>query len=214
MKNICIAAFMALAVASCKEEVKTKTTTDTTVTDTIALAPEKKDTPTDTATVNEAWRKYMAPNEAHKMMAAENGTWNNEMTFWMGPDAQPEKHKSVSRAKMILGGRYQEVTYSGDMMGQPFEGRSTLGFNNTNNQYTSTWIDNMGTGTMVATGVYDEAAKVINFKGEMVNPVDGSKTPFREVYAIIDANTRKMETFDTKNGKEYKSMEIVMKREK
>ena len=42
--------------------------------------------------------------------------------------------------------------------------------------------------------------------------MNGEKTPYRETYTFVDANTRKMEMFDTKGGKKYKSMEIVMKR--
>jgi hypothetical protein len=70
----------------------------------------------------------------------------------------------------------------------------------------------MGTGIMVATGKFDEKSKSMELKGEMVNPLNGKKTPYREIYTIVDANTRKMEMFDFKNGEEYKSMEILMKR--
>jgi hypothetical protein len=52
----------------------------------------------------------------------------------------------------------------------------------------------------------------MEFKGDMVNPVNGKKTPYREVYTIVDTNTRRIEMFDTKKGQEYKSMEIVMKK--
>jgi len=97
-------------------------------------------------------------------------------------------------------------------MGQPFEGKSTLGYNNASKEYTSTFIDNMGTGMMVVTGKYNEKNRTVEFKGDMVNPVNGKKTPYREVYSIVDANTRKIEMFDTKNEQEYKSMEIVMKK--
>ncbi|MNL20809.1 hypothetical protein D3C87_1420730 [compost metagenome] len=113
---------------------------------------------------------------------------------------------------MILGGRYQEAIYNGTMMGQPFEGKSTLAYNNASKEFTTTFIDNMGTGMMVAIGKYDEASKSMNLKGEMVSPLNGKKTPYREVYTFIDANTRKMEMYDTKKGEEYKSMEITMTR--
>ena len=59
-------------------------------------------------------------------------------------------------------------------------------------------------------GKYDESKKSMELKGEMVNPVNGKKTPYREVYTIVDPKTRKMEMYDTKDGSEYKSMEIVM----
>ncbi|MEG2101777.1 MAG: DUF1579 family protein, partial [Flavobacterium sp.] len=67
-------------------------------------------------------------------------------------------------------------------------------------------------GMMVSTGTYDESSKSMNMKGEVVNPVTGKKAPYREVYTIVDATTRKMEMYDTKNGAEYKSMEIIMKK--
>lgn len=159
-----------------------------------------------------AWTEYAAPGSSHKMMADETGTWDCDMSFWMDPNGKPEKATSTASIKMILGGRYQETNFKGTMMGQPFEGKSTLGYNNASNEYTTTFIDNMGTGMMVGIGKYDEKSKIVEFKGEMVNPVNGKKTPYRETYTIVDASTRKIEMFDTKNGKEYKSMEIVMKK--
>ena len=97
-------------------------------------------------------------------------------------------------------------------MGQPFQGKSTLAYNNSSKEYTTTFIDNMGTGMMVAVGKFDEKTKSMELKGDMVNPVNGKKTPYREIYTIVDASTRKMEMFDVKNGEEYKSMEIIMKK--
>jgi hypothetical protein len=159
-----------------------------------------------------AWQAYASPTASHKLMADETGTWNCDMTFWEEPDGKPSKATSTANIKMILGGRYQEATYNGTMMGQPFEGKSTLAYNNASKEYTTTFIDNMGTGMMVALGKYDEASKSIEFKGDMVSPLNGKKSPYRELYTIIDATTRKLETFDTKNGQEYKSMEIIMKK--
>lgn len=43
----------------------------------------------------------------------------------------------------------------------------------------------------------------------MVNPVNGKKTPYREVYTVVDPKTRKMKMYDIKNGSEYKSMELL-----
>jgi len=166
----------------------------------------------DSVAQQKAWMEYATPGAPHKMMAEEVGTWNCDMTFWMGPDAKPEKATSTAEIKMVLGGRYQEANYKGTMMGQPFEGKSTLAYNNASKEFTTTFIDNMGTGMMVAMGSWDDASKSMNLKGDMVNPMNGKKTPYREMYTVVDANTRKMEMFDTKDGKEYKSMEIMMKK--
>ena len=161
-----------------------------------------------------AWEAYMTPGENHKMLAEETGTWDCEMSLWMEPGGQPQKYKSVAEVKMVMGGRYQEGTYKGDMMGMPFEGKSTVAYNNASKEFISTFMDNMGTGLMVSTGTYDKATKTIKSKGEMVSPMDGKKVPYRENYIFVDKDTRKLEMFDTKNGKEYKSMEIIMKRRK
>ncbi|WP_289663919.1 DUF1579 domain-containing protein [Flavobacterium panacagri] len=201
-----------LCFISCKKEVKTETVTEPKVSDSIKTEEPVAEKPADSAAVAKAWQDFATPGEPHKWMAEEVGTWNCEMTFWYEPNGKPEKASSVATIKMILGGRYQEANYVGKIMGAPFEGKSTLAFNNASKEYTSTFIDNMGTGMMVGIGKYDESTKSAEFKGEFVDPATGKKNPYREVYTIVDPKTRKMEMYDIKNGTEYKSMEILMKK--
>lgn len=202
---------LVLCFVSCKKEVKTETEAGK-VTDSVKTEEPIAETPLDSATQMKLWTAYATPGNAHKMMADETGTWTCDMTFWEEPNGQPSKATSTATVKMIYGGRYQETDYEGTMMGQPFEGKATLAYNNASKEFTTTFIDNMGTGMMVATGKYDEATKKVELKGEMVSPLNGKKTPYREVYTFVDENTRKMEMYDTKNGTEYKSMEITMTR--
>ena len=214
MKNLYLTlSIIVLFFSSCKKEVKVEADTEEVkVTDTIRTKETATEPPLDSAAQMKAWVDYATPGNPHKMMADEVGTWNCDMTFWMEPNGKPEKATSTAHIKMVLGGRYQEANYSGTMMGQPFEGKSTLAYNNASKEYTTTFIDNMGTGMMVAIGKYDEATKSMELKGDMVNPVNGKKTPYREIYTIVDARTRKMEMFDVKDGEEFKSMEIIMKK--
>ncbi|MBB4800896.1 hypothetical protein HNP37_000935 [Flavobacterium nitrogenifigens] len=210
MKKVATAlALITLCFISCKKEVKTEIPTTA---DSLAVKTEEPliEETVDSAAQMKAWQEYATPGNPHKMMADEVGTWNCDMTFWSEANGKPEKATSVAVIRMILGGRYQESDYKGTMMGQPFEGKSTLAYNNASQEYTTTFIDNMGTGMMVAMGKYDESKKSMELKGEMVNPVNGKKTAYREVYTIVDPKTRKMEMYDVKNGSEYKSMEIVM----
>jgi hypothetical protein len=212
MKNFYITlSMLALCFVSCKKDVKADTET-TKVSDSVKTEEPIAEQPLDSAAQMKAWTAYATPGNPHKMMADETGTWNCDMTFWSEANGKPEKASSTANIKMILGGRYQEANYQGKMMGQPFEGKSTLAYNNASKEYTTTFIDNMGTGMMVATGKYDEKTKSMELKGEVVSPLNGKKAPFREIYTIVDATTRKMEMFDTKNGSEYKSMEIIMKK--
>jgi len=159
-----------------------------------------------------AWMAYMAPGKEHKKLTLENGIWHNEMTFWHDPKSKPTKAMTTAEAKMIFDGRYQETYYKGVVMGMPFEGKNTLAFDNATKEYIATWIDNMGTGIIVMRGTADKTGKIITLKGEVVNPADGKTNPCREVFTVLGDNVRKLEMFDTKDGKEWKSMEILMKR--
>ncbi|KRD11422.1 hypothetical protein ASE21_06865 [Flavobacterium sp. Root901] len=207
---------IALCFISCKKEVKTEngtvTVSDSIKSDSVKTEEATTEAPVDSAAQVKAWQEYATPGASHKLLADEAGTWNCEMTFWSEPDGKPEKSTSVASIKMILGGRYQESNYQGKIMGAPFEGKSTVAYNNASKEFTTTFIDNMGTGMMVGSGKYNDGTKSIEYKGEMVDPVNGKKSPYREIYTIVDPATRKIEMFDMKNGKEYKSMEIIMKK--
>jgi hypothetical protein len=216
MKKLILAtAALALCFVSCKNETKEPMEAeDSMVKDSIVMEePETLEAPMDSVAMQKAWEAYMTPGEPHKRMAAEEGKWNDELTFWMGPDAPPEKATATEEVKMIMGGRYQVSTTTGEMMGMPFEGRGTLAYDNATNEYISTWIDNMGTGLSVMRGKYDEASKSTTLTGTMVDPMTGKEKQMKQVYTIIDDNTRKIEMFETaQGGGEYKNMEIVMKR--
>jgi len=159
-----------------------------------------------------AWQDYMTPGDVHKMLAKSDGKWTHQSTMWMDPSAPPMKSSGTCMNKMIMGGRYQLSNYTGTMMGKPFEGMGLLGYDNKKQTFTSTWIDNMGTGTMTMEGTWDDATKTISFKGTCVDPMSGQDMPVREEFTIVDDNHHKMEMYQTMGGKENKMMEIVFTR--
>ena len=200
------------ALTSCQNNVSEHETAETTTTENAAT----EEVPTmDSAAAMQAWMEYMTPGDMHNMLASFNGKWEGAITMWMGPDAPPETNTGTSENKMIFDGRYQESVYKGDFGGMPFEGRSITAYDNAKKMFLSTWIDNMGTGIMYMEGPWDEATKTMNLKGKMVDPMSaGKEIDVRETLQIIDENTQKMEMFHTKNGKEFKAMEIMYKRKK
>lgn len=217
-KTILSLAAVVLMTAACKKAEETPADA-TTAADTTAVAPTETAEaakPMDSAAMMKAWEAFATPGEPHKMLAMDNGNWTAESTMYMGAnDPKPMKTTMSATTKMVMGGRYQESRYTGNMMGQPFEGVATVGYNNASKKYESTWMDNMGTGIMQMTGDYDASTKTMNMSGECVDPMTGQKKKVRETFAIVDDNTRKMEMYDTDpSGKEYKSMEIVMTRKK
>jgi Protein of unknown function (DUF1579) len=162
-----------------------------------------------------AWTEYMTPSDIHKMIAKSDGEWNAEMNMWMAPGAPPTKAMSSCTNKMILGGRYQQSNYAGTMNGMPFEGVSTLAYDNSLKKFINTWIDNMGTGLIVMEGTWDNASNSMITKGKETDPITGKEISIRQVFKIIDDNTHSMEMYMTPvGGKEYKNMEIKLTRKK
>lgn len=160
------------------------------------------------------WMDYMTPSDVQKMMATWDGEWNETITMWMAPGAPEQKMEASCVNKMILGGRYQESKHSGNFNGMPFEGIGTLAWDNGGKYFINTWIDNMGTGVVVMEGTWDDATKTINLKGKMTDPMTGKSATIRETVKIIDENKQEVTQYAEKDGKEFKSMQIVLTKKK
>lgn len=158
------------------------------------------------------WMEYSTPSDMHKMLAAMDGEWNEDVTFWMDPSAPEQKMTAACVNKMILGGRYQESKHTGDFSGMPFEGIGMLAWDNTLKKFVNTWVDNMGTGIMYMEGTWDAASASINFSGSMTDAMLGKSVKIREVMKMVDDKTVEITQYGEKDGKEFKSMYIKMSR--
>jgi hypothetical protein len=174
--------------------------------------PVKKAKPamTDSATAMKNWQEYMTPSKVHQMMATWDGTWKTETTTWMEPGKPPMKSSGQAVNKMILNGLYQETIFTGDMMGMPFEGHGTMGYDNAKKVFVSTWVDNMGSGIMYMKGTWNAATKSITLKGKGYDPTSGKDCEMKEVFKVIDDNNQVMEMYgpNPMDGKPMKMMEI------
>ena len=159
-----------------------------------------------------AWMEYMTPGWAHEMMAEHAGEWTAVTKFWMDPSAPPQIMEGTAKNEMIMGGRYLKSTHSGTMMGMPFEGMSLEGYDNDKKEFTSVWIDNLGTGTSVSTGKYDKESKTITYIGNVYDPMQGKDVKIRQVVKFIDKDHQTIEMYNEMNGQEIKSMEISLER--
>ncbi len=218
MKHFIIAAcFISMAAISCNNnEAKKDDATakaDTSATNTATPSTETPAAPLDSATMMKNWIAYSTPGDMHKMLASWDGTWDGDITTWHAPGAPPEKSKGKAVNKMIMGGRYQESIHTGDMMGMPFEGKSTTAYDNAKKTFISTWIDNVGTGIMTTEGKWDEATKTLTQTGKCIDPSAGTDKmmDIRQVLRVIDDKNHVFEMYGPgPDGKEFKMMEIKM----
>src|SRR5882724_2313031 len=163
-------------------------------------------------------------NENHKLLADMNGNWNYSIKMWMNPDpnAKPQESKGTATRKSIMDGRYfvMDVTGKMEMPGpdgkkkeMTFKGMGIEGYDNVKQKFIGTWIDNMGTGIMMAEGTYDPAAKTFTYTGEY-EAIPGMKQKIREVVKIVDKDHHTFEWYEDRGGQEAKTMEISYTRKK
>src|SRR6185503_4508262 len=105
------------------------------------------------------------PGTPHKGLAALEGTWTAKVKSWMKPGAPPMESEGTAEQKMVLEGRFLEQRFSGNFMGQAFNGLGHTGYDNFKKKYVSTWMDNMGTMVMVMEGTADATGKVTTYTG-------------------------------------------------
>ena len=156
-----------------------------------------------------AFMNYMTPGPIQQMMAKSAGAWTGAVTMWMQPGGPPTTSVLETNNEMILGGRYLQGLHKGSMMGMPFEGIGTTGYDNARKIFVSSWVDNMGTGILYMEGKWDEASKSINMSGKSTDPLTGKDIPTREVWKFVDDTHQVLEMYFTEKGQEFKGMEIA-----
>ena len=162
----------------------------------------------------DAWMKASAVGAQHQQLAEHfGGNWNVKSTMWMDPSMPPMNSagKSVNTAE--YGGRHMRSKYSGDFMGQPFQGEALTSYDNTKGKYINLWVDSMGTGQYVTEGSYDPATKTYTFQGTMADPTKPDKqTTMKDIVRIKDKDNHVMESYELIDGKENKMMQLEYSR--
>lgn len=155
----------------------------------------------------EAHKKMGTPGEKHEFLKNFVGNWKVKSEGWMDPTQEPMMSEATSTAQLLYGGRYLELSYQGQMMGQPFEGKHIIGYDNQNEKYMALWIDSSSTAFYIMEGTLDKAGSTLTYYGEWLDPM-GKKMKVRDVTHVISPTEFTFEMYVTKKGqKEFKTLE-------
>lgn len=162
------------------------------------------------------YQKLAAPGPEHQLLAKMAGTWEAKVKTWMDPTKkEPDESTGTFKRKMILGGRYLQEEYKGNMAGKPFEGGGLVGYDKVRKQYTNVWVDSMSTGIMTFTGQYDPKTKTYTYTADDIDGVTGKKMKFKSVARIVSDDEEHFEMYVVAGpGMEFKVMEIHSTRKK
>lgn len=150
------------------------------------------------------------PGDMHRWLAASEGTWDVTAKHYDMKGAVTES-KGSATIKMILGGRWQEQTYSGSYKGKPFDGFGLTGYDNAKKEFVGYWFDSMGTSAGVSTGQASEDRKTLTMAGSWEMP--GMKMTYRTTLTV---KSEKEMVFSVSGsmggGKEFPMMELAYTR--
>jgi len=179
------------------------------------MAKEKKqEGKMDMQAMMDVYKKLGTPGAPHKVLASMAGSWNTKTKAWMEPNKPPMESTGTCEQKMLLGGRYLQQEYNGEMMGSPFTGINLIGYDNHTKKYVSTWIDSMSTGIYYFEGTASADGKTVTQESSYDDPVRGPMV-WRSVTRIVDDNTLEYEMYLTpKGGKKEKMMEMTVTRKR
>jgi len=179
----------------------------------MATAAVNKKSETDMQEMMEVYRELGTPGAPHELLASMAGSWVAKTKAWcMETHGVPMESTGTSENKMILGGRFLQQQFSGEMMGGPFTGIGIAGYDNYTKKYVSTWIDSMGTAILVFEGNASSDGKTITQECRRDDPFKGSMK-WRSVTRIVDGDTHVFEMYGSDgSGKEAKMMEITYTR--
>lgn len=160
-----------------------------------------------------AWEKVASPNEHHAHLAKLAGHWKVTSKMWFQPGAPPVESEGRSTNEMIMGGRFLQSHFEGQLMGQPFHGMAIEGYDNALDKHVGSWIDSAGTMMMSFLGNCSEGGKVLDTVAEFLDPMTGTQTQMKSKTTLVDPNTYTYESWSKgPDGEFFKSMEITYTR--
>ncbi len=153
------------------------------------------------------------PGAAHKALDVLVGNWKAEVKCWYEPGGAPQVSQGTAKAKWIFDGRFLEEEFHGEMMGQPFTGRTLIGYDNTKQTFNSVWISDKQTSIFNSEGKGDAGNKVITLEGKATCPATGRKDMvMKSVLRLTSPDKHTFEMFDGSRG-DVKTMEITYTRQ-
>ena len=158
------------------------------------------------------------PGEHHKELAAMAGTFDVEVKWWMDPTSEPQVSKGSATNELVYSGRYLHMKFKGDpdpSMPEGMNGEGYFGYDNSAKKHFATWIDSMSTGIAYASGTCDEKTHTITLNGEMICPMNGKNSQFKEVWTKSSADKFVFTWHDnTMTPEMVRTMEITYTRKK
>jgi hypothetical protein len=126
------------------------------------------------------------PQKEHEWLKQLVGEWDYDAEMTMEPGKAPMLTSGTEITRPV-GGFWTISEATGQVMGAPFKGVMTLGFNPADEKYVGTWVDSMQNRMWQYTGTVDQAGKKLTLDTEGPCPMQAGKIlKFQETLSSLD----------------------------
>jgi hypothetical protein len=145
------------------------------------------------------------PNENHELLAKLSGRWKQNYQYTRGE--RVEYGKGFSENEMIFGSKFLQMFNNIDYFGTVTSTMQILGFDNYEQKFTIYSIDEVGTDSKFAYGVYDPEKEQLVFE-QVEDVLTPGKIPFKILITFDRDNKFTYEMFLKEDGK-YKRVLLI-----
>jgi hypothetical protein len=159
------------------------------------------------------WAALSRPGPSHKLLEMFAGQWDVKLTFWSDPKATGESSKGTSEISWILGGRFLQENFRGQLGGEEYLGFGIMGYDNGSRTFKTVWADSLNTAITTASGRYDPDTSTFALESQLYDPlVSGVKT----ILSTLQVNSANSYTFSmtdvSPDGRRFTSLEMQYSR--
>ena len=156
-----------------------------------------------------------APAKDQQWLKQLVGEWDMQFKMYMQPD-QPPVESAGTDSVHTLGDYWIIADTKTQMMGSPYHGRLSLGYNALKRQFNGTWIDSFGGQLWVYKGTLNDAGDTMTLETEGPSLENPDKTArYKEVIQTTGKDSRTFtSSFETEDGKWTKILTIDYRRKK
>ena len=125
----------------------------------------------------------------HKVLEAEVGTWDAQVSMFIPGVAEPMTSKGVEVNESFGDGLWLISRFEMEIGGQEFIGRGQFGYDPVKKKYVGTWIDIMTPHLATLEGDYDASTKTMTMMMHSTGP-DGQPMVAKSVSKMNEDGTR------------------------
>ena len=149
----------------------------------------------------------------HAILKKDEGVWDATVEM-LGMGPTPMTSKGVETNTLMANGLWLISDFKSDIMGQPFHGHGTFGWDPNKKKYVGTWVDSMTAGVSLSEATWDAGTSTLTGWMEGPGPTGGvQKTRAVTQYKSPDSRVFTL-SGPGPDGKEAPMMRITYTRRK